>query len=185
MKLRIVRGLLVVCALALASSSRAETWSIGPSIGVEVMGSGGFAVAVFGMPAGPDVFAPTVTPGLRIGATTESGHHQGFLDTSVQLVAGTGGTYYRSAATLNYLYAFRSGSSPYVTFGAGLSNFGFDGAGESFTLYGLGLGVRSRLGHGHGALRVELRYDHGQAQQYRGDALHTIGLRIGFDLDLD
>jgi hypothetical protein len=182
---RISPALLVVAFLAAAHPSGAATWSIGPSIAFEVMSSGGEVLAMIAAPSGTDLTTFGAKPGLRLGVTGESQQHQLFFDTGLLVVSGSGGTLHVVSGTVNYAYFFRPGSSPYVTAGFGGSNLGFDTYSEGLTYYGLGLGGRHRLGHGHGAIRVEARFDRATSAEAFTDALHIVGVRVGFDLDLN
>ena len=99
-------------------------------------------------------------------------------------LSGAGTSLHVVSCTLNYAFAFKTGSSPYVTAGLGFANLGSDGASETITLLGVGLGGRHRLGHDHGAIRVEARYDRAKPEQ-PSDPVNVVGVRVGFDLDLN
>src|SRR5262245_14903347 len=78
----LTRALVVVGVIACASVACAETWSIGPSIGLDLVSSEGSRLIVMSAPTGQNVVVPSAAPGLRIAATSRGGHHVGFLDTS-------------------------------------------------------------------------------------------------------
>ena len=185
MNVRFGCGVLVTLSLGLAVTARAATWSIGPSIGFDVMSSNGSSLAVLAAPSGSDAFVFGARPGLRTGFTGESQHHQLFFDTGLVALSGSGSSLLVMSGTINYAYFFHSGSSPYVTLGLGGTYLGFDSSSEVLTLYGLGLGGRHRLGHGHGAIRLEARYDRATSPDAFSDPLNILGVRIGFDLDLN
>ena len=170
--------------VAFAIPARAATWSIGPSVGFDIYKGSGDALLVVSAPAGTDLLFGGVKPGLRLGLRDRTGHQQVFSDMGITSVTGGGVTLHTTSASLNYAYAFRSGSSPYVTAGFGFTSFGADGSSESITTVGFGFGGRNRLRHGHGAIRVEARYDHADLPSGI-DPVHIVGVRVGFDLDLN
>src|SRR5262249_60687557 len=77
-------------------------------------------------------------------------------------------------------YLTHAATTPYLTIGGGFHSYGFDGTTEANPLYGAGIGVTHRLGHGHGAVRAEFRYDAIHDSE-SGNTLSSIGLKAGFD----
>ena len=179
-----------VLALCLAgpvldgSPAQAATWTIGPSIGFDVYSASGGSSVVLSAPSGAEQLLGGFRPGLRVGARDASERHLVFADLGALSLTGTGSSFQAVSGTINYAHAFMAGSSPYVTAGVGFSYVGVDGSSEVATLMGLGLGMRQRLGHGHGAIRVEGRYDRASNPDFV-EPLNILGVRVGFDLDLN
>jgi len=181
-------GLAAALALGFAIPARAATWTIGPSVGFDVysssLSSTGQSTFIFSAPSGGEQLLGGLRPGLRVGAWDESERHQVFADVGALMLSASGSSFHVVSSTINYAYAFRAGSSPYLTAGVGFSTAGADGNSETATLMGLGLGMRQRLGHGHGAIRIEGRYDRATPEQ-SSESLNILGVRVGFDLDLN
>ena len=182
---RCARSIPVALALAavLALPCHAATVSIGPSIGFDMYSANGSSSVVIAAPAGSDVLFGGLRPGLRVGVRDATGQNTVFTDLSMVAFSGSGVSLHSVSGTLNYAYAFREGTSPYVTGGLGFANFGGDGYSETTTLLGGGVGMRQVLGHGHGAVRIEGRYDRASSAD-SSVPLNILGLRVGFDLDL-
>lgn len=177
---------LAIALLLLAPGASAETrWSIGPSIGFDMTTTEGQTIGILGAPAGPSLFALGAVPGLRIGAAGESQRHAVFLDTGYQVLSSAGSSLHVMSGTVNYAYYFGSGTAPYVTAGGGFTHVGFDATSWTLALYGGGAGIRHRLAHGHGAIRLEASYHHAANFEEPSSPLDTIGIRVGFDLDLN
>ena len=176
----------IILLLGFAAPVRASTWSIGACAGFDIVTAGaGSSVLVLGAPVGNEFTTAGVHPGLRIGRWDAGQHHQVFADLGLLSLSGTGFTLHSTAATINYAYAFRSGTSPYLTAGVGFARLAGQYSSASSTLLGAGFGGRQRLAHDHGALRVEARYDHTGSNREYPKPLNTIGVRFGFDLDLN
>ena len=173
----------LVIGIMFAIPSHAATVSIGPSIGFDMYSANGSSSIVIAAPAGNDLLFGGLKPGLRLGVRDATGRNTVFTDLSMVTFSGSGLSLHTFSGTLNYAYAFREGSSPYVTAGLGFSNYGGDGYSETATLVGGGVGMRQVLGHGHGAIRIEGRYDRASSQDF-SEPLNILGLRVGFDLDL-
>ena len=184
---RLATFLAVACPLILvASSARAVVWQIGPNLGMDVFSVAGDAAAGIGVPEGTDPLVGALRPSLRFGAWSDDQRHEVYLDTGAMLITSES-TYTNFIATLNYSHAFRWGSAPYVTAGFGIANRGSLGESRQALSFAVGLGRRQRLGHGHGAVRYEARYERLQERDVPADnpPLDIIGVRIGFDLDLN
>lgn len=180
--------LLAAIGAGMASPAFASTWQIGPAIGFDVFTSSNSSstLTVVAAPMGPDLFTSGVRPGLRVGAWDASMRHELFSDIGYYVISGSGSSVHTASWTLNYAHAFGQGSAPYVTVGGGFATVGGDSfSSESFTLFGLGVGHRQRLAHGHGSIRVEGRYDRINPSESFADDLGVIGFRVGFDLDLN
>lgn len=176
----------IMLLLLFAAPVRASTWSIGACAGFDILDSrSGSPVLVLGAPVGNEFTTTGVHPGLRVGAWDATQHHQVFADLGFLSLLGEGVTINSTAATINYAYAFRTGTSPYLTAGVGFARLAGEYSSASSMLVGGGFGARHRLAHGHGALRVEARYDHTGSRGEFQEPLNTIGVRFGFDLDLD
>jgi len=174
---------LVLVALP-GGSARAATWSIGPNLGLDVLTSNGDNLLILGVPANNGPFTG-FTPGLRIGVLDATGRNQLFFDTGLQVLSSGGSSVQSTTATANYAYHFQEGSGPYLTAGLGFLMLGFDASTQTQLRYGAGAGMRQRLAHGHGAVRLEARLDVLDPTESQIDSLKDFGLRIGFDLDLN
>jgi hypothetical protein len=175
---------LVAAGLALLGSvvafpASAATWQIGPNLGVEFLSSNGNTATVVSVPL--DVFIG-LGPGLRLGLWSGDHRHELFVDTGFTVLTSNGESFSSVSATGNYAFAFGDGSAPYLTVGAGAVNATDE---PHFTVLGGGVGWRQRLGHDHGALRLEARYDALMPTNPNAENLNVVGLRDGFDLDLN
>jgi len=173
-----ILAMLVVFAVP----SRAATWSIGPNLGFDIYKGSGDAVLVLAIPSGTDLsFSLSgIRPGLRLGLRDRTNQHQVFSDLGIMTVASGGSSFNATSASLNYAI----GRAPYATFGFGFTTIGGGGFSETITTVGFGIGGRHRLAHGHGRVRVEGRYDRA-AGTTTSDPASIIGIRIGFDMDLN
>lgn len=166
----------------LAVPSHAATWSIGPSLGFDILKQGsGDAVMVLAVPSGTDLaLVGGVRPGLRLGLRDRTNQHQVFTDLGIMTIAGGGSTFNVTSASLNYAI----GRAPYFTAGFGFVSFGGDGSNETISTVGFGVGGRHRLAHGKGRVRVEGRYDRADSSGF-SEPINIFGARVGFDLDLN
>ena len=184
--MKTLRSLLLLSSLALsAAPARAGTWQIGPSIGMEVIHTGGISTTVLAVPTGSELLLAGLRPGLRIGGWDRALRNEVFLDTSLQFISYENNTLSVTSNTLNFAHAFGPRSAPYVTFGAGFSRFSDGESSSTSTLFGGGLGLRERLRHGHGSIRTELRLDRAIPSERFADDVTIVGVHVGFDLDLD
>ena len=69
----------------------------------------------------------------------------------------------------------------WLTLGLGFSRISFEGDSQTSVLYGGGVGIRERLRHGHGSVRI----DRADSQESYSEPVNIIGVHVGFDLDLD
>jgi hypothetical protein len=173
----------LVLGIVLAIPSHAATLSIGPSVGLDIYSASGSSTLIVTAPAGGDALFGGLKPGLRLAIRDETGRHTVFTDVSMVSLSGSGSSLHVLSGTINYAHAFREGTSPYVTGGLGFANVGYDGYSETATMFGGGVGGRFVLGHGHGAVRLEARYDRADSPEF-SEPLNILGLRVGFDLDL-
>lgn len=164
-----------------AAPSRAATWSIGPSMGFDIYKQGsGDAVLILGVPSGTAIELSGIRPGIRLGLRDRTNQHQVFSDLGITTIAASGFNFNVTAASINYAF----GRAPYLTFGFGFVGVGGDLGQTTITTAGIGVGGRHRLAHGHGRVRVEGRYDIANSSDW-ADAANIIGMRVGFDLDLN
>jgi hypothetical protein len=164
-----------------AAPSRAATWSIGPNLGFDVYKQGsGDALLILSVPSGAAIELSGVRPGLRLGLRDRTNQHQVFSDLGIITLAGSGFSLNVTSASLNYAI----GRAPYLTVGFGFTSIGGDVSSETITTIGFGVGGRHRLAHGHGRVRVEGRYDRADASGW-SDPANILGVRVGFDLDLN
>jgi len=189
-----------VCVLAVAlfalcpSRAHALNWSLGANLGFTVIDpvEDGDALTTFGWPSA-GILNVVGTPGLRIGFAGEGAAAGVFIETSWMSLSSSGSSLTTATFTGNGIYAFPvSGSvQPFVTAGVGVAHFGdndffFTDASANSAIFGGGLGVQHRLGHGHGTLRAEVHYDHVSEGTDNGGTLipatNNIGLKLGFDL---
>jgi len=195
-----VAALLLVAASAVPA--HAMNWSIGANLGANII-----------LPQDTDINGDGIkddlensvdfawpqnglTPGLRFGFVGENPQHEFFFDTGLFLTSSKNSSFSQFSASANYQYNFGgTGSvSPYVTFGAGfliqrskdetvLPNIDLSGTGGVF---GGGLGIRHRMGNGHGTMRAEVRFDR-TTEGKDGTVIifpasNIIGFKLGFDL---
>lgn len=184
-------GILIPAVLLLGSAvpAHALNWSLGSNLGFSSIdpSGGGDNTSVFAWPNNVIVF----TPGMRVGFTGDSPQHEFFIDTGFILVSsGSNSTRYMDLIA-NYQYNFNTSSlSPYVTGGIGIASVGFDSGGPSISAtsvqFGGGVGLRHKMGNGHGVLRGEVRYDRVNEGDDGAvvviDELGIIGIKLGFDL---
>lgn len=181
-KVTLLCGLLAVIAVAPAS---AMNWSIGANLGAQFVSPDTSESATdFSWPLG----------GLRIGFTGANPMHEFYLDTELGLFSQ--GDFSASSILFmgNYQYNFASQGStaPFVTVGVGIDNESIDFGGPSGkisamqTIFGGGVGMRHKMGNGHGTLRGEVRYDMvGEGKDNDVVVLEkasVVSVRLGFDL---
>jgi hypothetical protein len=161
----------VVAVLLLASSAvpaSALNWSAGANLGIAFDSPTDDALestTTFGWP-----FSGTM-PGLRFGFTGASPTHEFYIDTGLNYSSTKDVTTTRSfIGTGNYQYNFGSSGnlSPYLTAGAGFVMVGFKDETDpddvldisaNSAIFGGGVGIRHKMGNGHGTMRAEVRYD--------------------------
>lgn len=175
--------LLALLLVWTAAPAMAAHPSVGANWGIAIYNVAGGNTTIIGVPGEVTSFQP----GLRFGATDEKMRNGLYFDLGFSLLGG-GGTFHAIEAIANYQYAFPSEklSSPYLTFGAGAISIGSSssfggGAGSTSLVLGGGLGVRTKLESGHGALRLEVRVDRiVESELIRKATLY--GIKGGFDL---
>jgi len=184
-----------VWALALlllsAIPARAGNWSIGSNFGFVLVPGGSFDHRVSVSAAG-DVFY--FMPGLRFGLQSTSQRQECFLDGGLSLLSSDEFSETAAQATANYQYNLGTGPSIlYLTGGGGVATRFIGDLGPGGTTVnpvsfvgGGGVGVRHKVGEGHGTLRAEARLDYvtegkdwDQVLIPKGTAF---GVKLGFDL---
>jgi len=184
--MRPLRSLVVLSALwCFVAPARAGTWQIGPSIGMDMITASGSTLTTVSAPVGSEILLAGLRPGLRIGSWDTSMRNEVFLDTGFVLFSDSGENIWTASNTLNFAHAFGSRSAPYITMGVGFSTVSYDRQTEHSVLYGIGVGLRQRLRHGHGSIRTELRFDRSDSQEAFSEPANIVGVHVGFDLDLD
>ena len=186
--------LVAVAALTAVSAvpASALNWSLGANLGAQFVNPDpGEDFSVYSWPN-------VLMPGIRVGFAGENPRHEFYLDTGLLLVSSDDASSRSFTTTGNYQYNLPSASSNnfYLTGGAG---FIVEGAtvdtgpplGEIETsatsfMWGAGVGIRHKMGNGHGTLRAEIRYD--MAGEGEDDGATVIpessafGIKLGFDL---
>ncbi len=181
-----IRSALVVSLLVFLGSSPAHAldWSLGTHLGVSWIHGG-----VPGSGTSTIVATPASTfgyqPALRLGCSDRRHAHEVFVDSGQFFIDEAGSTYHQWAGDVGYQEVLWPGRplSPYANADLGWFNEG--GAVMSVTSisYGGGLGVRRTVSERHGAVRAEARLEYlNNARNLGRPALHTVGLRLGFDL---
>lgn len=182
MSSRIVR--ISVVLLLGASPAAAASWSLGTQFGIASISSvkaRNGSSTVVGWPAN----ALTYEPGLRLAVGNETHTRDATLDTGWFLLDEAGSTLSLFTSMGSYQHVFRPEWywSPFGN--AGVGWYREDAATRTHTSvrFGGGVGMRHAVRDGHGALRVEARYDHLDGDGDVGrPGLNTMGLRFGFDL---
>lgn len=184
--------LAAVAALMAVSAVPASAlhWSLGANLGAQFVNPDpGEDFSVFSWPN-------VLMPGIRVGFTGENPQHEFYVDTGLLLVSSDDASSRSFTTTGNYQYNFASQSSNnfYLTGGAGFIVEGsevstpvgdIESSATSF-MYGAGVGIRHKMGNGHGTLRAEVRYD--MAGEGEDDGVTVIpessafGIKLGFDL---
>jgi hypothetical protein len=120
---------------------------------------GGNNVTVVAFPSNVAEYLPSIRVGATAGASQE---HELYAKAGFVSESSGGHTFHVVVLTGNYQLAFSPGSaaSPYLTAGGGLVSGGGGGSTSTSGLVGGGAGVRFRVAEGHGALRLEGRFDH-------------------------
>ena len=186
----------VLSLAAWAAPANAINWSVGANLGFDIFSPssryGEDNITEFAWPSSG------VTPGLRFGFTREKPNHEVFLDTGLKYSSTKNAKTNRAfTATANYQYNFSKGGSaaPYLTAGGGLELVGEkdetdpDNVSDVSAISGVfggGVGVRHKMGNGHGTLRAEVRFDRltegaDQDQVIIREA-NIFSIKFGFDL---
>ena len=172
-------------ALWLGGAGVVHAMSIGASGGLSVLSprGGGDTFTALGVPGTSGVFAAAFQPGLRLGSSSASGSDI-FAELGLSSAMASGSNITSFQGTLNYQYRFTaSGTSPFVTVGAGLMLLAGDFSSTNAVLGG-GVGVRGMVADGHGAMRAELHVDYiaEDTTSFAGGV--AVGIKLGFDLIL-
>lgn len=189
--------------VASAVPARAMNWSIGANLGASII-----------LPEDTDVNGDGIKdnlenevdfawpqngliPGLRVGFAGENPKHEFFFDTGLFLASTKNASFSQFSGTANYQYNFGGGTgsvSPYFTAGGGLlverskdktppPTVELSGTAG---IFGAGLGIRHKMGNGHGTLRGEVRFDRTTEAKDTGilifPAANIISFKLGFDL---
>jgi len=180
---------LLVASLAYAAPAFAGTTFVGTNLGLQVVSpaqGNGDSVTLFDAPSSTNLFFGGFVPGIRIGQITSGGHDEVALDTGFSILSGSGSTFSSIAGTINFQHDFGStGAMPYLTGGLGLNALSGDGTTQTSTIFGAGIGVRTKMANGHGGTRIEARFDRVVTGETGGVDLNVIGLKFGFDLFVD
>lgn len=179
----------MLASLVLSPAPARAERSIGANLGVVYLlpeyGTGGLVISA------PSTVFPLIQPGVRLGFSDARRANWLVLDTGLMLIEASGTSFYVAPLLASYEHHFApdADASPYVNFGLGANVVGGEDDLETGLTLGAGLGVRHRLAHGHGAARVELRFDRIEEFESSGwfstGGYQQIGARIGFDLYLD
>jgi hypothetical protein len=179
---------MLACLVLAAAPARAER-SIGANLGLAYLmperGAGGLVISA------PGTVFPVIQPGLRFGFSDADRANWLTLDTGLMLLESSGTSFYVLPLVASYEHHFMPARdvTPYVDFGLGVNVVGGQDDFDTALTLGAGLGMRHRLAHGHGAARVELRFDRVEEFESSGwfssGGYHQIGAKIGFDLYLD
>ena len=197
-----IAALLLIAASAVPAS--AVNWSIGANLGANVI-----------LPEDTDVDGDGIkdnlqnttefawphsglTPGLRVGFTGANPQHEFYFDTGLFMSSTKDGISTSDfSASANYQYNFGSSGSvaPYFTVGAGLLFDRFKNdtppppsveLSATSGIFGGGLGIRHKMGNGHGTLRAEVRYDRITEGKDQNIPIiiesNIVGFKLGFDL---
>lgn len=176
---------ITLAALLAAGSASAATVVVGPDLGFDVYSAEGFQSSTsFSIPSSSDPFLGGFRPGMRLGVWDATRRNEVFLDTGLNVLSSGGDAFSTFVGTLNYAYAFNAGTSPYLTLGGGVASISYGGISESYSIFGGGVGGRHRLAHGHGGVRLEVRYDRVSSGK-SNYSVNIVGMKLGFDLDLN
>jgi hypothetical protein len=177
-----------------AVPASAFNWSVGASLGANIV-----LPKASSLPNTVEFAWPfsRSTPGLRVGFVGEKPQHEFYLDTGLFLSTTKNNvTSSLFTGTANYQYNFTNESAvaPYLTAGGGIYVSRYKDKAQvpvleengTSGLFGGGIGVRHKMGNGHGVLRAEVRYDHLTEAKDGNvivvDQADIVGFKLGFDL---
>lgn len=180
------RGLLAVSLglLLCASPAAAVSWSLGTQLDIAYVTSGPEGEGTSTVVTWP-ANALTYEPGLRLAVGNERHTRDATLDFGWFVLDEAGSTLSLFVASASYQHVFRPewAWSPFADAGLGVYREDTSVQSHASTRYGGGIGMRHVVREDHGALRLEVHYDHLQANTETGrPKLDTWGLRFGFDL---
>ena len=174
----------VLSFLCTATPAFAVSWSLGTQFGLASSTSdqgGAGKSSVVAWPAS----AITYQPGLRVAAGNARHTRDVTLDSGLFLLDEAGSTLSLFTASLAYQHVVMPewSWSPFGNIGLGTYREDSESRTFSSQKWGAGVGVRHSARDGHGALRVEVRYDYINRDSGSGrPALNIVGLQFGFDL---
>lgn len=188
---RIASVVLVCCAalvLLAPAAARAE-WSVGSDIGLSYFSpEDGDGITNIGWGGNATILLPAWQPGLRFGVTLGSPASE-IVFTSSLMILSTEGESFRSLqgmAAYQHNFNTEERSRFFMNAGLGLNLVGDDDDSYTAPVFGVGLGTRQMMGHGHGAIRIEARLDHQNEFEDGGftvfPAANVFAMRIGWEL---
>lgn len=189
--MRIIRSAVLGATLLLvaASPAHAFNWGLGLDLGYSSIDPDeGESISVSGWPG----FGVYVAPGMRVSFAPEGNSpHMVYLDTSLLMISVSGDDQSYTTFIGNYQYNWPVGGNtgPYLTAGAGAFLYRISGGGDvnaTSAIFGGGVGVRHKMGNGHGTVRAEVRYDKLSKGEDSGTTVipesGVFAVRLGFDL---
>jgi hypothetical protein len=185
---------MVALLVVSAAPAFAMRWSVGANLGLSV-----FSPSEDADPGVTTIAWPGsgMMPGMRVGFAGENPQHEFFIDTALDLTSIEDVVSTRDfIVTGNYQYNFPSQSNLgfYVTGGAGFDLIGAKDESPGGTaeisatsaIFGGGVGLRHKMGNGHGTMRAEVRYDRISEGEDSGVIVipegGAFGVKLGFDL---
>ena len=185
-------ALAAAALLALAAvPAHAMNWSLGANLGMSVvMGDNDADATAFGWPT-------NVLPGLRVGFMGDNPRHEFYVDNTLDIFDGDVVSTSRFIITGNYQHNFPTAgrTGVFLTGGLGFVNQGaeIDTGGPLGTvdvsatapIFGGGVGLRHKMGNGHGVLRGEVRFDFRSEGDDDGAVLFEDATIVSFKLGFD
>jgi len=196
--MRLISLFVVILSCVLpAVAAAASTWTLGANVGLSILmaSDGGSDLTALSLPAQNGPLSGGTLAGLRIGLLSPGERHESYLDWGLSHLSSGGESLTGFIGTLNHQFilgAGRGSTQPYLTLGLGLTYqrehtqniFGSESISGTNPLFGGGIGVQHRVGHDHGALRGEVRYD--RLVEGSGDlglpSANAVSFKLGFDL---
>jgi hypothetical protein len=191
-KIGIILAMLLVIATA---PVHAQPVSIGTNFFINrYIPEDGDGLTTFGWPSEGGPIFYTFSPGLRLTFGLDEKMKQAlYLDSGLLWgvgSVGSGESFNMGQFVLGYQVSMSDApTAPYLTGGAGVMWLN-DSEGDAWAnpVLGGGLGLRHTLAHGKGTFRAELHLDRQFQAERNGTvkwpALTSIGLKLGFDLNL-
>ena len=183
---------LLVLAVLMPATAHAANWGLGANLGLQAFQTED--VEDFSVISWP---ATDLLPGLRVNFAGENSPHEFHIDTQLILSSGGSESSRDFIAQFGYMFVFPSSTnlSTYLTGAAGAVFSGLDisdpvlgdiNASTASATFGGGIGLRHRMGNGHGTVRAEVRYDRYTKGEDQGFILvpegNAFALKLGFDL---
>jgi len=166
------------------SSAAALSWSFGTQFGLASISSGAGSRTSSTVVAWP-ASALTYQPGLRVACGNARHTRDLTLDSGLFLLDEQGSTLSLLVGAAGYQHVVRPDWywSPFANLGLGFYREYAATRTHTSSSWGAGIGVRHAVRDSHGVLRAEVRYDKLDGDGGSGrPELHTVGLRLGFDL---